>query len=102
LVKQGITDSRTLNNFIIFNVVRLNYRYFNTPSVHNTYDIKNVYTMTIGFGPSTTGRHQVFIYRFRSSEGQDPVLFQSTLKITIYFTTQIFTYYWADRWEVGG
>ena len=35
------------------------------------------------------------------SERQDLVLLQSILKITIYFTTQIFTYYWADRWEGG-
>jgi hypothetical protein len=39
---------------------------FNTPSLHNTKDSKNVYTTTTGFGPSTTGHHQVFIHRFRS------------------------------------
>ena len=79
--------------------MRSNYRYFNTPSVHNTQDSKNVYTT--GFGPSATGHHKVFIYRFRSSEGQDLVLLQSILKITIYFTTQLFTYYWADRGRGG-
>jgi hypothetical protein len=55
--------------------------------VLNTHDIKDVYMTTTGFGPSTTRHHQVFIYRFRSSEGQDLVLLQSVLKITMYFTT---------------
>ena len=31
------------------------------------------------------------------SEGQDLVLLQSILKITIYFTTQLFTYYRANK-----
>ena len=31
------------------------------------------------------------------SERQDLVLLQSILKITIYFTTQLFTYYRANR-----
>jgi hypothetical protein len=36
------------------------------------------------------------------SEGQDLVLLHSILKITIYFTTQLFTQYRANRERVGG
>jgi hypothetical protein len=36
------------------------------------------------------------------SEGQDVVLLQSILKITIYFTTQLFTYYRTNRGSQGG
>jgi hypothetical protein len=53
---------------------------FNTPSVHDTQDSKNMYTTTTGIGPSSTGHHQVFIYRFRSIRRERSCPFTTYLK----------------------
>jgi hypothetical protein len=49
---------------------------------------------TTGFGASTTGHHKT------SYTGLDQS--KSILKITICFTTQLFTYYRANRGSGGG
>jgi hypothetical protein len=58
--------------------------------------IKYILTTTTGFGLLPPGHHQVSLRGLDQSEGQDLVLLQYILKVTIHFYSHKF-YYMVER-----
>ena len=74
---------------------------FITPSVHNTQDDKYIFTTTTGFGLPAPVHHQVSLTGLDQSQGQDLVLLQYILKVTIYFYSHKF-YHMVERVKSEG
>jgi hypothetical protein len=66
--------------------------------------IKYIFTTITGFGLLAPGHHQVSLTGLDQSEGQDLVLLQYILKVTIYntFTHTSFITRWNELKVTGG
>jgi hypothetical protein len=61
-----------------------------------------LFATTTGFGLLAPGHHQVSVTGLDQSKGQDLVLLQYLLKVTIYFTHTSFITWWKDLKVRGG